>query len=163
MKNILFSILTLFSMNLFLQTSAAQSGAPKTDEAAVLKMWDEVWQAYESGNEEKMWAAYTDNACEIYPDGSMVCTKKAMREGYEAFKNMLEGKPSWSYTTPTVRFIEPNVALLTADVTSDIKLKGGQQIGGKSKFMALVHKTNGQWLIEFDSQTPVVSMPEPGK
>ena len=163
MKNILFSILTLFSMNLFLQTSAAQSAAPKTDEAAVLKMWDEVWQAYQTNNEEKMWSFYADNACEVYPDGSMICGKKAIREGYEAFKTMLDGIPSWTMTKPTVRFIEPNVVLLTSDVTSDIKLKGGQQIGGKSTFMTLVHKINGQWLIEFDSQTPVISMPEPGK
>ena len=163
MKNIFFCTLTLLFVSLFAQNSAAQTASSKTDEAALLKMWDDVWQAYESGNDEKMWSFYADNACEVYPDGSMVCGKKAIRESYEAFKTMLEGKPSWTATKPTVRFIEPNVALLSSDVTADIKLKGGQQIGGNSKFVTLVHKINGQWLIEFDSQTPVVQMPEPGK
>lgn len=163
MKNIFFCTLTLLFVSFFAQNTTAQTASSKTDEAALLKMWDDVWQTYESGNEEKMWSYYADNACEVYPDGSMICGKKAIREGYEAFKTMLEGKPSWTMTKPTVRFIEPNVALLAADVTADIKLKGGQQIGGNSKFVTLVHKINGQWLIEFDSQTPVIQMPEPGK
>lgn len=163
MKNFFFSALTLLFVSFSAQNSVAQSATSKTDEAAVLKMWDDVWQAYESGNEEKMWSFYAENACEVYPDGSMICGKKAIREGYQAFKTMLEGKPSWTLTKTALHFVEPGVAILTADVKADVKLKGGQQIGGDSKFMVLVHKINGQWLIEFDSQTPVLPMPEPGK
>lgn len=163
MKNILFCTLTLLFAGAFTQNANAQTTAAKNDEAGLLKMWDDVWQAYQSNDEAKMWSFYADNACEIYPDGSMLCGLKAIREGYEAFKGMMEGTPSWTMTKPNVHFIEPNVAYLTSDVTSDIKLKGGQQIGGKSTFMALVHKVNGKWLIKFDSQTPVIPMPEPGK
>ncbi len=150
-----FSLLLLcctFTLNLRAQTAA--------DEAGIRKMWDAVWQAYADGDEAKMWSFYADNACEIYPDGSSLCGKKALREGYEQFKTMLEGKPSWTYTTPTVQFVSPDVVMLLSDVTADMKLKGGQQIGGKTKFMALLHKVNGQWLIVFDSQTPV--LPPPG-
>lgn len=129
------------------------------DQTAVLKMWDDVWKAYEAGDEAKMWSFYAENACEIYPDGSSLCGKKAIREGYDAFKGMLDGKPSWEMTKPSVQFLGADVVLLMSDVTSDIKLKGGMQIGGKSKFATIIRKVNGHWLIEFDSQTPVLPPP----
>lgn len=129
-------------------------------EAAVLKTWDDVWKAYDSGNEAQMWSYYAENATEIYPDGSIAVGISNIKAGYEGFKTMLEGKPTWTSTKPEVQFIEPNVALLISDVTSDMKLKGGQQIGGKTKFTALLHQVNGKWLIVYDSQTPVMSMPE---
>lgn len=159
MKNILFSTLTLLFASTFTFNVNAQTSK---EEASLLKMWDDVWAAYEAGDEAKMWSFYADNACEIYPDGSSICGTKAIKEGYEMFKTMLEGKPSWSMTKPTITFLGSDVAILIADVTADIKLKGGQQIGGKSKFATVVHKVNGQWLIAFDSQTPVIPMPEAG-
>ena len=51
-----------------------------------------------------------------------------------------------------------DVAILVWDSSADIKIKG-QQVGGKTKGMALAHRTAGKWLIEFDSITPVISMP----
>lgn len=139
--------------------SLALRAQTATDQASVLKMWDEVWLAYES-NDAKMWDYYADNACEVYPDGSHICGKAAIKAGYEGFETMIEGKPSWTYTTPSVSFISPDVALLISEINSDIKLKGGQQIGGKMKFTALVKKINGRWLIVYDSQIPI--LPAPG-
>ncbi|MBC7775944.1 MAG: SgcJ/EcaC family oxidoreductase [Phycisphaerae bacterium] len=161
MKNFLFNLIAFCAFALSTQTLQAQSTSK--DEAAILKMWDAVWQAYESGDEAKMWSFYADNACEIYPDGSSLCGIKAIREGYEMFKTMMEGTPSWTMTKPTVTFLGSEVALLMSDVTADIKLKGGQQIGGPSKFATILHKVKGQWLIAFDSQTPVIPMPDAGK
>lgn len=138
------------------QTSTAQ---PTSAEAEVLKMWDAVWQAYESNDEAAMWAYYAPNACEIYPDGQVACGVETMKAGYEQFKTMLEGKPSWKYTKPSVQFLTADVALLIADVSSDMKLKGGQQIGGPTKFSAIIQRIGGQWRIVFDQQTPVLPMP----
>lgn len=160
MKNILFCTLSLLFVSVFTTNAFAQNKA--NDEAGVLKMWDEVWNAYEA-NSPSMWSFYADDACEIYPDGSIVCGLQNIKAGYEAFAGMLEGTPSWSYTKPEVRFIEPTVALLIGEITSDIKLKGGQQVGGKMKFTALVRKTNGRWLIVYDCQTPMVQMPTESK
>jgi uncharacterized protein (TIGR02246 family) len=157
MKNILFNTLTLLCVSLFSFNINAQTSA----ETDVLKMWDDVWKAYET-DDAKMWSFYAENACEVYPDGNAACGLKTIKEGYEQFKNMIEGKPTWTSAKPSVRFITPDVALLLSDVTSDIKLKGGQQIGGKSKFAAVVHKVNGKWIIEFDSQTPLMQMPGTG-
>ena len=161
MKNIFFSALTLLFVSIFTFNANAQTSSKA--EAEILKMWDAVWQAYESGNEAKMWSFYADNACEIYPDGSSICGVKAIKEGYEMFKSMMEGAPSWTMTKPTITFLGTDVALLISDVTADIKLKGGQQIGGQLKFATVIHKVNGQWLIAFDSQTPVIPMPNAGK
>ncbi len=160
MKNIVSGVITLLLINLFSFQVNAQSTAK--DEAAVLKMWDAVWSAYEANDEAKMWSFYAEDACEVYPDGSSMCGLKAIREGYDQFKDMLEGTPSWKMTPPTINFIGSDVALLISDVTSDIKLKGGQQIGGKTKFVAILHRVKGQWLIKFDSQTPIMEMPAPG-
>ena len=156
-----FNLFAFCAFALFTQTLQAQNTSKA--EAEVLKMWDAVWQSYESGNEAQMWQYYADNACEIYPDGSSICGVKAIKEGYEQFKTMMESTPSWTMSKPTVTFLSADVALLMADVTSDIKLKGGQQIGGKTKFATVIHKVKGQWLIVFDSQTPVIQMPETGK
>lgn len=161
MKKVLISALTLFFLCLISLNANAQTAS--NEEAVVLKMWDDVWQAYESGDEAKMWSFYAENACEIYPDGSKLCGVKAIREGYEFFKTMLEGTPSWKISKPEITFFGSDVALLTSDITTDVKLKGGQQIGGKANFATIIQKVNGKWLIVFDSQTPVQEMPETGK
>lgn len=156
MKNIIFAFLALAFVNVLAFTAQAQNAT----EAEILKMWNEVWAAYESNDLAKVWPHYAENATEIYPDGSKTTGLAAIKAGYEQFTSMVEGKPTWQATVPAIRLITPDLALLTSDVTSDIKLKGGQQIGGKSSFALLIRKTNGKWLIEFDSQTPVLQMPE---
>ena len=160
MKNIFFTTLFLSVFTLFAQTANAQTAA---DEAAIKTMWKETWEAYDAGNLEKMWAAYTDGAAEIGPDGSLTTGKKAMREGYEAFMKMVDAPPKFTYESPAVRVLTPEFAILTWDSSADIKI-GGQQVGGKTKGMALVRKIKRQWKIEFDALTPVMEMPaEAGK
>lgn len=156
MKTIIISALTLLFASMLSLNAHAQGTA--ASEKEVLKMWDAVWHAYES-DEAAMWNFYAEDACEVYPDGSHLCGVKAMKAGYDQFKTMLDGKPTWKYTQPEVKFIEPTVALLIGEIDSDIKLKGGVQIGGKMKFTALVHRVNGQWLIVYDNQTPIQQMP----
>lgn len=157
MKNtFLFSLILLLSS---FSTLRAQSAA----EAELLKGWDEIWKAYSSNDMTKVWAFYAENATEIYPDGSMAAGVATIKAGYEQFSAMLEGTPSWKMDKPVVRFITPDVALLTSNIVTDMKLKGGQQIGGKGTFAVIVHKVKGKWLIEFDSQTPVINMAENNK
>ncbi len=157
MKNLLFFLLaTLFTLNANAQKNAK-------DEADIMKTWDDVWKAYENNDESKMWDFYAPNACEIYPDGSAVCGLTDIKAGYDMFKGMMEGTPSWTCTKPDIHFVDANNALLLTDITTDVKLKGGQQIGGKSKFAVLVHKEKGAWKMVFSSQTPIIPMPDMGK
>lgn len=155
MKNAFFSILALVVFSLSNTATQAQTSA---DEAAVKSFWNEIWQAYDSGNTEKMWAAYTDNAAEIGPDGRLTTGKAALRESWEAFMKMVDEQPKFTYADPDVRVLTPEVALITWDSSADIKM-GGQQVGGSTKGMAVVRKIKGQWMIEFDSLTPVLEMP----
>lgn len=159
-KNLSAAVMTIMMFGI---ANLAYAQNQKSEEA-LLKMWKDVWTAYQSNNESAMWSFYSATATEVYPDGSILVGKEAIKKGYEEFKTMIEGTPVWTSSTPTITFIEPTVAMLIADIDSDIKLKGGQQIGGKAKFITLVHKVNGKWLIEMDTQVPVISMPmESGK
>lgn len=138
---------------------AAAMQQPANDQAAVLKMWGDVWKTYET-DDAAMWSFYAPEAYEIYPDGSTANGLEAIRSGYEMFKTMMDGKPSWTFATPTVQFVTPDVALLHCEIVSDIKLKGVGQIGGKTRFAALVRRSaEGRWLIVFDQQTPVLPPP----
>jgi uncharacterized protein (TIGR02246 family) len=160
MKKNVFKSITLITLMGTVTLAFSQN---QKNEEALVKIFNDVWTAYEKGDEQTMWNFYSSSASEIYPDGSLISGKENIRQAYNGFKNMLEGNPKWKYSRPTVRFIEPNVALLFSDIESDIKLKGGQQMGGKVKFVAVLHRVNGKWQIEFDGQVPKIPMPEMGK
>ena len=155
MKNVFFSALTLLAFVLFAPHAQAQT---TSDEAAVKAFWKDVWTAYEAGNIEKMWAAYTEEAAEIGPDGSLTSGKRALRENWDAFMKMVDNAPKFTYDNPVVRMLTADIAILTWDSEADIKI-GGQQVGGKTKGMAVVRKIKGQWMIEFDALTPKMEMP----
>jgi len=155
MKNILFDALLILAFGFVASIAGAQTAA---DETAVKTFWKDTWSAFDSGDTEKMWAAYADNAAEIGPDGSLTSGKKSLRENWDAFMKMVDAVPKFSYASPSVRFVTADVALITWDSEADIKI-GGQQVGGKTKGMAVLHKINGRWMIEFDSLTPVMAPP----
>jgi len=155
MKNILFDALLILAFGFVASVADAQTAA---DETAVKTFWKDTWTAFDSGDSEKMWAAYTENAAEIGPDGSLTSGKKALRENWDAFMKMADATPKFSYSNPSVRFVTADVAIITWDSEADIKI-GGQQVGGKTKGMAVLHKINGKWMIEFDSLTPVMAPP----
>lgn len=128
----------------------------------LLKMWKSTWDAYQAGDNKKMWAAYTNDAAEISPDGNITYGKKALKTSWEAFMKMTDKAPSFTYGDPQVRMLTNDIALIVWDSSADIQM-GGQQVGGKTKGMAVVRKIKGQWFIEFDSLTPVIPMPETQK
>ena len=156
MKHLLSLSLSLLLVSLFSFSSSAQTSS---SEAEVLKMYNETWAAYETKDMAKVWSMYSDKATEIYPDGSLISGLSNIKQAFEQFSSIVEGTPHWKVGTPAIRFITAEVALVTSDVMSDIKLKGGQQIGGKLTFALLLRKTHGKWLIEFDSQTPTLPVP----
>lgn len=156
MKNILFSTLTLCFFALFTPNAQAQTAA---DEAAVRKMWNEAWAAYQALDLEKALTFYADNATEVGPDGRKVSGKKEIREMWAGLSQMFDEMPTFTPSNLSVRFITPDVALLDWDTESSMKI-GGQEVGGKSKDTAVVHKVGGKWLFEFDSVTLVQEMPE---
>lgn len=153
MKSFIFGAFTFFSILFFAQNAAAQDNQA-TFETYLAKVYD----AYQSGNDDAMWAFYTDNATEISPDGMVTSGKQNLKAGWEQFMKMVDSRPTFTYKLNSWRLITPEVAIITWDSTADIKIQG-QQVGGPSTSSALLHKINGQWKIEFDSMTPVLQMP----
>jgi uncharacterized protein (TIGR02246 family) len=118
----------------------------------------EVFNAYESSDENAMWHYYTANASEITPDGRLSIGKEALKASWDEFMKMVDSRPKFTYKLTSWRLITPEVALVTWDATSDIKVQG-QQMGGPSTCVAVLHKIDGNWKIEFDSLVPVMPMP----
>lgn len=168
MKHIFLSACALFvfALQTYAQTAGAiwigsRSVNPKSEAAAILSGWESIYQAYNSGDSEKGFAFYTEDAAEITPDGRITFGKSALREGWNAFMKMLDEKPQFNYENPQVRMLSNDVALLIWDSESKLKM-GGQDIGGKTKGMAVLHKINKEWKVEFDVITPVMPMPGSG-
>ncbi|MDO8366100.1 MAG: nuclear transport factor 2 family protein [Saprospiraceae bacterium] len=167
MKNFLFSTIVLLAVcfQLNAQTAGAfwsgsRSGNAQTN--AVHAAITEAYDAFSTGNDEIGWAAYTEEATEIDPAGNVTFGKKNLREGWDAFMKVADEAPKFKYENVQVRMLTKDVALAVWDSEADIKV-GGQQMGGKTKGMAVLRKIKGVWKIEFDSITPIVPMPEAGK
>ena len=169
LKTILFFAFLIISIESKAQTGGAiwvgsktTKGLVNSNATAIHKMWKDTWDAYQAGDNKKMWAAYTNEAAEISPDGNITYGKKALKESWEAFMKMTDKAPSFTYGDPQVRMLTNDIALIVWDSSADIQM-GGKQLGGKTKGMAVVRKIKGQWFIEFDSLTPVIPMPESQK
>ena len=158
MKTISIFCLTLFCCFFTLSLDAQKAQRANPDEEAIKKFWNEIWEAYQAGDTEKMWAAYTDEAGEIDPSGTLVVGKENLRASWDAFMEMVDEAPTFTYENPVVRMLTKDVAIITWDSSADIKM-GGQQLGGKTKGIAVVRNIKGNWFIEFDSLTPVLPMP----
>lgn len=159
MKNIFFNALLTLALGFFATTATAQNAA---DEAAVKTFWKDVWKLYESGNIDEVMKIYTDNASSITPDGRLQSGKAAMKADWENFLKVVDSAPKFSYEEPSIRVITADVAIVNYSTQADIKV-GGQQVGGKMLGIAVLHKVNDKWMIESDSMTPVIEMPEAGK
>lgn len=169
LKSILFFSVLTYSFQSLAQPSGliwtgskTSKGLANSNASAIHKMWKSTWDAYQAGDNKKMWAAYTNDAAEISPDGNITYGKKALMASWEAFMKMTDKAPRFTYIDPQVRILTDDTALIVWDSSADIQI-GGQQVGGKTKGMAVVRKIKGQWFIEFDSLTPVIPMPETQK
>jgi Ketosteroid isomerase homolog len=165
MKNVLSTLaLFAFCFQMNAQSAGALWAGSRSSNAnanAVHAAITAAYDAFSMGNDEKGWAAYTEEAAEIDPTGNITFGKKALREGWDAFMKVADEAPKFKYENVLVRMLSNDVALAVWDSEADIKV-GGQQVGGKSKGMAVLRKINGAWKLEFDSITPIMQMPEAG-
>lgn len=153
MKTFIFGAITFFSVLFFVQNASAQD-----NQATFESFLKKAYTAFESGNNDAIWAFYTDNAAEITPDGRLTSGKQALKAGWDEFMGMVDSKPTFTYKLTSWRLLTSDVALVTWDSTADIMVKG-QQLGGPSTCVAVLRKIKGEWKIEFDGMTPVMQMP----
>jgi uncharacterized protein (TIGR02246 family) len=155
MKTINFICTALFITGLFLNVTAQNA----TDVAAVKKFYYDGWQTYLTMDFNKIMTLYTDKVVSIDPAGGITTDKKTMRETWEGFFKMLDTKPTFTYQEPNIRFITPDVAVVSFKYADDIKMQG-QQIGGEKSGLMIVQKVNGAWKLTVDASVPVLSMPD---
>lgn len=155
-----------FALLVFCSTAYAQpsggiwagSRSSNPNANAVHAAIDNIYGAFIAGDYEKGWAGYTEEATEVDPGGNMTIGKKALREAWDGFMKMADEAPKFKYSNVQVRLLTADVALAVWDSEADIKIQG-QQMGGKTKGMAVLRKIGGQWKLEFDQLTPMIGMP----
>ncbi|MBL7813546.1 MAG: SgcJ/EcaC family oxidoreductase [Saprospiraceae bacterium] len=145
---------------LFLSLFCSLNAQSSTDEAAIKKLFSDVTSAFNEGDYKKGFTYYTNNAFEIGPDGSLISGKKALTDSWSEFMKMSDTKPVFTYSNPSLQWVTADVAVLSFDSEADIKIQG-QQVGGKTKGIAVCHKVNGKWLIEADAVVPITTPPSP--
>lgn len=162
MKTIVFFSLSLFTAF----CSFAQSGGvlwmgSRSGNAQANEVHAAIRTGYEAfiaGDAATAWNTYSQDVAEIDPGGNITYGLKAIREGFDAFMKMADETPKFTYSNVLVRMLTNDVAIAVWESEADIKI-GGQQVGGKTRDMAVLRKINGQWKIEFDSLTPVLPPP----
>ena len=164
MKTILFCTLFLSACctQIFAQSSGALWVGNRTSDSqanAIIQALSGAYDAFIAGDLDKGFAVYSDDASEIGPDGSLVHGIKTLRQGFDDLQKVVDEKPNFKYSNIQVRILTNDVALAIWESEADIKI-GGQQVGGKTRDMAVLQKINGQWKIVFDQLTPI--MPPPG-
>ncbi len=165
MKNVLSTFALLaFCFQLNAQTAGALWAGSRSSNVNANAVHSAIKSAYDAfmpgGNVEAGWAAYTEEATEIGPDGNITFGKKALREGWDGFMKVADEAPKFKYENVLVRMLSNDIALAVWDSEADIKV-GGQQVGGKTKGMAVLRKIKGVWKLEFDSITPQVELGMP--
>lgn len=159
MKKLLLSVLISCGLFSFAQTTQAQNNKAEFEQFKAYL--DHLYKVYDGLNPETILKYYTADAQEIGPDGSFVSGTASLKANWDAFVKMMDKKPVFTHKLVSARTIRPDVAIITFEQDADIVI-GGQQIGGKTICMAVLNKKDNQWLIEFDSMTPVMPMPVPG-
>ncbi|MCB0524848.1 MAG: nuclear transport factor 2 family protein [Saprospiraceae bacterium] len=149
-----------FAAQMNAQTTAWVDAKSASSEAKeVHNFIHKSFTAFTAGDDDTAWAAYSENAAEVDPTGSITYGLPALKESWDAFMKMTDEKPSFTFGNVKVRMLTKDVALFSFDTEADIKM-GGQQLGGKSQGVGVVKKSNGQWKIELDAMVPVMQMPE---
>lgn len=164
MKQLIFSAIALFAL---INISSAQTAGgiwvgSKTATGETKAVHDALQKGFgdfmPGGNPETGWAIYTENAAEVDPGGNITFGLSALKAGWDAFSKMTDEPAKFKYDNVQVRMLTNDVALVVFDSEADIKIHG-QQIGGKVKGSAVMHKVNGVWKLEFDQLSPVMPMP----
>jgi len=153
MKSSLIQLIIVFVFASITTTISAQN----TDVDKVKTLWSNLLDAYNTGNHDKIFSYYADNASMVTQDGSLIEGRKELIESWKGMMIMLDQKPAFSYANLTVSFVSSDVAKLNWDNTTDIKIEG-QQIGGKLKESAVLNKINDNWVIVSDTLRPFMGM-----
>lgn len=164
MKKLIYFIVFCFAFSTSTTSLSAQgkpAKLPMENKPSFEKFLKEVYDAYEKKDYKALKNNYYGGrAGEIGPDGVMIQGVKNLDASWKAFDAMVDEKPTFTYQLTSSRMVDNDIAVITWNSDSNIKVKG-QQVGGKAIGMAVLKKKNESWIIEFDVLTPVMAIPAP--
>lgn len=147
-------LLTVLCTPLFAQTA---------DEKAIYAVLEEGSAAFEARDADRFAAIFTEKADFIPPVGHLIHGREAIRQGHiELFKNFPKpsGTATNEYVDRQIRMLTPDLALLT--VQDKVTDKNGDQVfSQKTSISALLRRSEGKWLAELVTLTPL-TVPERG-
>ncbi len=117
------------------------------------------YEAFDKKNYKNFAKFFTGNAAEIGPDGRLTYSLKTLKEVWAEGDKMMDEKPSFNNKLTSSRMLNSEIAVITWDSEANIKMQG-KQMNGMSTCMAVLKKSGSGWVIEFDSVTPLIAMPE---
>ncbi len=136
---------------------------PMDNKLAFEKFLTDVYNAYYEAFDKKTYKNFSKffsgNAAEIGPDGRLTYTLKTLKEVWAETDKMMDEKPSFKNKLTSSRMVNSEIAIITWDSEADVKIQG-KQMGGMTTCMAVLKKSGESWVIEFDSATPAIPMPE---
>lgn len=114
-----------------------------------------VYDALNARDYEKSWAAYTEEAACIEPNGQIIVGKPALKKALADLVKYAEYEEV-AIRGVQVRLLGPEVAIATLEAETSVKING-EQVGGKIRVSSMLRKMNGAWKIEFEQVTPLAN------
>lgn len=149
MKTSLFSAVLFSAFTLATPAMQAQTGS---EENAIRTWLDAGFQAYLSGDMEKMLAYYNDDAVVIDWMGRRSDGKDALREAFKAEQEA----PSTDVRAHIldIRFLEPGIAVVCTELKGKSEMNG-QPFEWTGNSTMLLSKKSGDWRIVLEQNTGV--------
>lgn len=152
MKNTILSALLIGACSLLGTVATAQT---KSDEAALRAMLKEAYDAFTAKDATRFAAIFTEDATFIPPPGYYMKGKSAIEAAHVELFKMPMTINKTEILTSDIRFLSPNVAVLTWAEYQESEINGQAQ-KGQTQGSATVVRQNGKWLTAACQMTPVM-------
>ncbi len=166
MKNFLFNLFAFCAFALLSQTLQAQT-ISAADQKGIEACYNGFMSAFEKMDVTGIEALLTENAEQITPEGNITRGRANVVANMKGYMEFLKSQPKPDkFETKNLgwqnRYLAPDVILATYTEENTLSF-GSQTKVEKTTTAVVLKKSNGKWLADLITLTPVVTMPEMGK
>ncbi|MFN0173920.1 MAG: YybH family protein [Saprospiraceae bacterium] len=166
MKNFLFNLFAFCVFALLAQTLQAQT-ISAADQKGIEACYTDFMSAFEKMDASGIEALLTEDAEQITPEGNLTRGRANVVANIKGYMEFLKSQPKPDkYETKNLgtqnRYLAPDVILSTYTEENTINF-GNQTKVEKITTAVVLKKSNGKWLADLITLTPVVPMPDMGK
>ena len=147
-KIILLTMLVLSMTMVGLGQNKANVMKPNADEQTLMNMEKSAWQNLVNKKYDDFEKMFADDYQGVY--GSQITTKAT--EVAEVRKMTFK---TADVSDVKVKFIEKNVAVITASVKADMIMSDGKEANDMFRTTSVAVKRNGQWKVVYHSHIPI--------